>query len=225
MIGKMANQSGYVGAALAHELGHAKELEGSKRQKLRLHLYGNLALPASVGGSGLAWWLKKKGFRGAPVSSRTAALLGGGLALAGYGPKLYEEYRASKHAKRGLAQLVSPEDVKKASNSNKLALGTYLLGAAGSTLGAAAWGIRNPKLSGRLGVISLGTMVPQILLGHYVGSTGKKDLKLSSEQANKLRSIMGVKSSIIPHAGPAHYRPSVKGGPGAVFVPYVGGKS
>lgn len=220
----MSRKGGFSASATAHELGHAQELEGSRNPRLRLNLYRYLPLAGAAGGVALSFLLARKGFRGARVGSRTAAGLGGGVALAGEAPRLYEEHRASKNARKGLAAVVSPEDVRKAARTNRLALSTYLTGAAGTALGAASWGVRNRRVSSRLGWAGLGLMVPQALLGMLTTHQDRKGPLLSGQQLQRLKQAMGTKAKVVPTHGPAQYQPARKGGPGTAYVPYVRAK-
>lgn len=188
-------EAGVPAGAAAHELGHSKEMHGHPRQRLKELLYG-AALPASLLGSGASYLALKKGLFGRPVGSRGAATLGGGIALAGYLPKLYEEHRASKHGAKGLKSVLTPEQARRAITDNKLALSTYLMGAAGSVGGAASWGIRNPKVSGRLGLASLALVVPQILAHRLLDRRDKKGALLSPAQVGALQRAMGTKAEV-----------------------------
>lgn len=188
-------ETGVPAGAAAHELGHSKEMHGHPRQRLKELMYG-ASFPASVLGSGAGYFSMKKGLFGRPIGSKGAAALGGGIALAGYLPKLYEEHRASRHAARGLKSVLTPKQARRAIRDNKLAFSTYLLGAAGSVGGAASWGIRNPNVSRRLGLASLALVLPQLLVHQVLNRRDRKGTLLSPAQIGALQRAMGTTAEV-----------------------------
>ncbi len=209
---------GVPAGATAHELGHSKELHGHPRQRLKESLY-RLGFPASLLGSGVGYLTMKRGLLGRPIGSRGAAALGGGIALAGYLPKLYEEHQASKHGAKGLKSVLTPKQARKAIQDNRLAFSTYLLSAGGAVGGAASWGIRNPKVSHRLGLASLALMGPQILANLVLTRRDKKGTLLSPAQVGALQRAMGTKAEIRPSRDAhASYR---GGGKNVIQLPLI----
>ena len=197
-LDKIAARKGVSSAILAHELGHARDYEGSVSPTLRMTVR---SLAPVVGGLTAAFAAKTPG---------AAALASG----AGILPLLADEASASFKAISALkkSKNMSEADVSRAKKQLLMAGGTYAALAAGAVgTAAAAKATASPVaflpiLSGAIGSAVLGNVLRKDL--------NKRGKNLGDRDAQGLRKQMGVKAAIHKIKGPTT---------GAAFVPGLKG--